>query len=123
MHVLVPTSVHDIQLSLYEKEPDTEIELGKKHQIIQNIVVNQVYLGKDNEKDKKGLVETLGFGAGPKGYAYMQYRMAYHENDPLCLQYTSSAMTKIWKAAGLDLSGAPADAVGKLPLTAGGGKL
>jgi hypothetical protein len=49
----------------------------------------------------------------------MQYVMAYHENDPLCMQYTSSSMIKIWKAAGLDLSGnsAVASAVGKMPLS------
>jgi hypothetical protein len=92
------------------------LELAKKHQIIQNVVVNQVYLG--GGSGGKGLVETLGFGSGPQGYAYMQYVMAYHENDPLCLQYTSSAMVKIWKAAGLDLSSSP-EAVAKLPLSAG----
>ena len=36
-----------------------------KHHVIQDVVVNQVYLGGDGPD--KGLVETLGFGTGPKG--------------------------------------------------------
>mmetsp|Transcript_23727 Transcript_23727/g.66271 ORF Transcript_23727/g.66271 Transcript_23727/m.66271 type:complete len:87 (-) Transcript_23727:2155-2415(-) len=84
--------------------------MGMKHQAIQEIVVNQVYLG-----GSPSLVEELGFGSGDKGYAYMQYRMAYHETDPLCTQYTSSAMVKIWKAAGLDLG--QANAAGTMPMS------
>jgi hypothetical protein len=55
-----------------------------KHQVIQDVVVNQVYLG-----GSPSLVEDCGFGSGHEGYAKMQYVMAYHENDPLCTQYTS----------------------------------
>jgi hypothetical protein len=84
--------------------------MGMKHQIIQDVVVNQVYLGGESP-----LVEELGFGSGVKGYALMQYVMAYHENDPLCMQYTSSAMVKIWQAAGLDLSNSPQAA--KMPMS------
>jgi hypothetical protein len=73
-----------------------------KHQIIQDVVVNQAYLG-----GSPPLVEELGFGSGPKGYALMQYMMAEFETDPLCMQYTSSAMVRIWQAAGLDLSNTP----------------
>lgn len=68
-------------------ESDPQMEMGMKHQIIQDVVVNQVYLG-----GSPPLVEECGFGAGNEGYAKMQYVMAYHENDPLCTQYTSSAM-------------------------------
>ena len=113
------------------------MEMGLKHGIIQDVVVNHVYLGGDPP-----LVEELGFGSGPKGYALMyvlqmspflflaryshhlhslvhrQYVMAYHENDPLCMQYTSSSMVKIWKAAGLDLSNVNPAAVGKMPMSA-----
>jgi hypothetical protein len=84
--------------------------MGMKHQIIQDVVVNQVYLGGESP-----LVEELGFPSGVKGYALMQYVMAYHENDPLCMQYTSSAMVKIWQAAGLDLSNSPQAA--KMPMS------
>ena len=83
-------------------EHNPEVEMAMKHQVIQDVVVNQVYLG-----GNPMLVEELGFGSGDKGYALMQYVMAYHENDPLCLQYTSSAMVQIWRAAGLDLSQTP----------------
>lgn len=93
-------------------ESDPQIEMGMKHQVIQNVVVNHVYLG-----GSPSLVEELGFGSGAKGYATMQYVMAFHENDPLCMQYTSSAMIKIWKAAGLDLSNNPQAA--KMPMSVG----
>jgi hypothetical protein len=88
-------------------QENPETEMGLKHQIIQDVVVNRVYLD--------GLVEELDFGSGPKGYATMQYVMSYHESDPLCQQYTQSAMIRIWQAAGLDLSGAPGAA--KLPMS------
>jgi len=84
-------------------DSDKEVEMGMKHQVIQDIVVNKVYLG-----GSPSLVEELGYPAGPKGYALMQYVMAYHENDPLCMEYTSSSMVKLWNAAGLDLANAPA---------------
>ena len=42
------------------------MEMGLKHGIIQDVVVNNVYLGGDPP-----LVEELGFGSGPKGYALM----------------------------------------------------
>jgi hypothetical protein len=85
--------------------------MSMKHQIIQDVVVNKVYLG----GSPRSLVEELGFGKGPTGYAYMQYVMAYHENDPLCVQYTTSAMIKIWQAAGLDLSHSPQ--ASKIPMS------
>jgi hypothetical protein len=86
------------------------MDMGMKHSIIQDIVVNQVqYLGGDPP-----LVEELGFGSGPKAYVLMQYVMTYHENDPLCMQYTSSSMVKIWQPAGLDLGNVNAAAVGKM---------
>lgn len=100
-------------LTFFASESDPHMEMGMKHQIIQDIVVNQVYLG-----GSPSLVEELGFGSGEQGYARMQYVMAYYENDPLCSQYTSSAMIKIWRAAGLDLSQSPEAA--KMPLSAPG---
>ena len=39
---------------------DAQQEMGLKHSIIQDVVVNQVYLGGD-----PSLVEELGFGSGP----------------------------------------------------------
>mmetsp|Transcript_9851 Transcript_9851/g.23988 ORF Transcript_9851/g.23988 Transcript_9851/m.23988 type:complete len:326 (-) Transcript_9851:59-1036(-) len=92
-------------------QSDPQIEMGLKHSIIQDVVVNKVYLGGDTP-----LTEELGFGSGPKGYALMQYVMAYHESDALCMQYTSSSMSKIWKAAGLVL-GESNPAAAKLPMS------
>jgi hypothetical protein len=103
IHLLAPIS----------SESDPQMEMGLKHQIIQDIVVNQVYLG-----GSPSLVEELGFGSGEKGYAIMQYVMSYHENDPLCTQYTSSAMMKLWQAAGLDLTQQAAAAA--LPMSSPG---
>jgi hypothetical protein len=105
---------------VYPVESDPHMEMGMKHQIIQDIVVNQVYLGgtASSSSSSLSLVEELGFGRGEEGYARMQYVMAYYENDPLCSQYTSSAMIKIWRAAGLDLSQSPEAA--KMPLSAPG---
>jgi len=93
-------------------QSDPQIEMGMKHSIIQDVVVNQVYLG-----GNPPLVEELDFGSGATGYALMQYVMAYHESDPLCQQYTSSSMAKIWQSAGLDLGNTNPAAVGKLPMS------
>ena len=69
------------------EESDPHLEMQLKHQVIQDVVVNEVYLG-----GSPSLTEECGFGSGNEGYAKMQYVMSYHENDPLCAQYTSSAM-------------------------------
>lgn len=50
------------------------------------------------------LVEECGFGAGEKGHANLQCVMAEHESDALISQYAAAAMTRIWEAAGLDVS-------------------
>ena len=99
-----------IILTQISTDSDPQVEMGMKHQVIQDVVVNEVYLG-----GSPSLVEELGFGSGPKAYALMQYVMAAHENDPLCMEYTSSAMMNIWKAAGLDLSNVPG--AGKMPMS------
>lgn len=111
---VISHNINNIIISSAESDP--QMEMGMKHAIIQDVVVNQVYLGGDTP-----LVEELGFGTGEKGYATMQYVLAYHENDPLCMQYTSSSMAKIWQAAGLDLQNASNIATatgGKLPMSA-----
>jgi hypothetical protein len=73
-------------------DSDPEVEMGLKHQVIQDVVVNKAYLG-----GSPSLVEELGYPSGPKGYALMQYVM----------EYTSSSMVRIWQAAGLDLGNVP----------------
>jgi hypothetical protein len=46
---------------------DVELELAAKHQVLQNIIVNDVYLG-----GSPSLVEEFGFGSGPEAYAKVQ---------------------------------------------------
>lgn len=99
------------QVGKIPPQSDPQMEMGLKHSIIQDVVVNKVYLGGESTP----LVEELGFGSGPKGYALMQYVMAFHESDPLCAQYTSTSMTKIWQCAGLDLGNVNPAPVGTLP--------
>jgi hypothetical protein len=79
-------------------DPDPEMELAKKHQVLQDVIVNHVYLGEPS------VTEQFGFGKGPQAYAKLQCAMSDHEGDPLIGQYASSAMMKIFSAAGLDLS-------------------
>jgi hypothetical protein len=78
---------------------DPEHEIAMKHQVLQDVIVNHVYLG-----GTPSLTEDSGFGAGAKGYANLQCAMSDHEGDPLIAEYATSAMMKIWSAAGLDLS-------------------
>lgn len=112
--LIEPNILEDVATRVGQLPPqsDPQMEMGMKHSIIQDAVVNNVYLGGDTP-----LTEELGFGSGPKGYALMQYVMAYHESDPLCMQYTTSSMSKIWKAAGLDLGESNPTAT-KLPMSA-----
>lgn len=71
----------------------------KRHAIIQDVLVNQVYLG-----DNPSLVSQCGFGDGEEGYVLMQCVMAEYQQDPLVTQYIGLAMTKIMQSAGLDLT-------------------
>lgn len=111
--LIEPAVLEEVATRVGQLPPQSnqQMDMGMKHSIIQDVVVNQVYLGGDTP-----LTKELGFGSGAKGYALMQYVMAYHEADPLCMQYTSSSMTKIWQAAGLDL-GEANPAAAKLPMS------
>ena len=75
------------------------MEVALKHKVLQDIIVNSVYLG-----GNPSIVEEAGFGNGPEAYAKVQCAMSDHEGDPLIAQYATSAMIKIWQAAGLDIS-------------------
>lgn len=77
---------------------DDNVLLQGKHKILQEVLVQDVYLGGD-----PSLVEEAGFGAGPQGYAKLQCAMTDHEGDPLIAEYASSAMVKILRAAGIDV--------------------
>jgi hypothetical protein len=85
------------------QDSDPEAEIALKHQVLQDVIVNYVYLGK-GKGGGPSLVEESGFGPGAKGYAKLQCAMSDHEGDPLIAEYATSAMMKIWSSAGLDLS-------------------
>jgi hypothetical protein len=80
-------------------DDNVQIEMAQRHHIVQETLVNEVYLGGD-----PCLVTELGFGKGPQAYVKMQLAMAEHQSDPLVGQYVGVAMMQILKAAGLDLN-------------------
>lgn len=49
--------------------PEIEMEMAHKHQVLQNIILNDVYMG-----GSPTIPEESGFGTGEKGYAHMQVR-------------------------------------------------
>jgi hypothetical protein len=73
------------------------MEMALKHQVMQDVIVNTVYLG-----GSPSLVEKSGFGSGAVGYAKVQCALSDYEGDPLIAQYASSAMKELCKAAGVD---------------------
>ena len=78
------------------------VENTRKHTIVQQVLVHDVYLGPTKESSKS-LVEDSGFGKGEKGYVQMQCLMAEHQADPLVAQYMGGAMMRLLQAAGIDL--------------------
>lgn len=98
--MIEPDTLLEIQtLTAKIEDSDPEVEVAKKHQLLQHVIVNRVYLG-----GNPSLVEEAGFGNGAQAYAKMQCAMSDHEGDPLIAQYASAAMMRIWEAAGLDIS-------------------
>eukprot|EP00560_Eucampia_antarctica_P007864 CAMPEP_0197824916 /NCGR_PEP_ID=MMETSP1437-20131217/2101_1 /TAXON_ID=49252 ORGANISM="Eucampia antarctica, Strain CCMP1452" /NCGR_SAMPLE_ID=MMETSP1437 /ASSEMBLY_ACC=CAM_ASM_001096 /LENGTH=270 /DNA_ID=CAMNT_0043424723 /DNA_START=170 /DNA_END=982 /DNA_ORIENTATION=+ len=79
--------------------PSTDI--AQKHNVVQEVLVNEVYLGKEPT-----LVSECGFGKGEKGYVFMQCVMAEHQNDTLVAQYIGSAMMRLLQSAGIDMAAA-----------------
>lgn len=78
---------------------DTTMDMAQKHQIVQEALVHDVYIG-----GEPSLVSECGFDSGEKGYVAMQCVMAEHQSDPLIAQYISSAMMQVLKSAGINLS-------------------
>ena len=78
---------------------DRNMEIAMKHAVLQEILVQLVYVG-----GEPSLVEQEGFGSGAKGYAKLQCAMTDHEGDPLLSEYSASAMVKILEAAGIDFN-------------------
>jgi hypothetical protein len=80
------------------RNDNPEIELQLKHQVLQKVLVEDVYLG-----GNPSLVEQTGFGSGGTGYAKLQCALTDHEGDPIMANYASTAMIKILSAAGIDI--------------------
>lgn len=78
---------------------NAQMDMAMKHQVVQDTLVHDVYLG-----GEPSLVEEIGFEKGEKGYVFMQGVMAEHQNDPLISQYVGSAMMQLLQNAGIDMS-------------------
>lgn len=79
-----------------------QIELARKHTVVQQVMVTDVYLTEEGE-GKVSLVQECGFGEGEDGYVRMQSAMAEHQGDPLITQYVGAAMVKLLQSAGIDM--------------------
>jgi len=79
---------------------DKDMELAMKHSALQQVIVNHVYLG--HEEGQKSVVEEAECGTGPEAYAKFQCALSDFEGDPLIMEYTQSAMGKMFEAAGLN---------------------
>eukprot|EP00979_Chaetoceros_neogracilis_P005127 scaffold892_cov175-Chaetoceros_neogracile.AAC.3 len=82
-----------------ESTGDKQMDMARQHQIVQDTLVHDVYLG-----GEPTLVEECGFESGEKGYVFMQIALAEHQNDPLVSQYVGSAMMELLKTAGIDMA-------------------
>lgn len=78
---------------------EKQFEMAEKHTVMQNALVDLVYLG-----GSPSLVELAGFGSGETGYAKLQCCMTDHEGDPVLSEYSAAAMLKILDAAGIDFN-------------------
>ena len=76
---------------------DENTLMAMKHTLLQQVLVNEVYLG-DNGK----LLQECGFPSGEEGYVALQCAIAEHQTDPLVAQYMGGAMMRVLQAAGLD---------------------
>ncbi len=75
------------------------MDMAMKHQVVQDTLVHDVYLG-----GEPSLLEQLGYEKGEKGYVFFQCVLAEHQNDPLVGQYVGTAMMKILEIAGIDMN-------------------
>lgn len=92
------------------------MEMAQKHQVLQNVILNDVYMG-----GSPTIPEEAGFGTGEKGYAHLQAVMADFEGDPLIAQYMAAATARVWEAAGMDIASLQAAAAGNIRLPQSGG--
>lgn len=78
---------------------DSKMNMALRHQVIQSVLVNDVYLG-----GNPSLVEECGYEKGEQGYVKMQCVLAEHQNDPMVGQYIGTAMRQILLSAGIDIN-------------------
>mmetsp|Transcript_8755 Transcript_8755/g.12740 ORF Transcript_8755/g.12740 Transcript_8755/m.12740 type:complete len:373 (-) Transcript_8755:284-1402(-) len=81
----------------------TPEEMAFKHSVVQDVLVNKVYLGPTSPGSSTTLVSECGFGEGERGYVLLQCAMAEHQADPLCAQYIGAAMMRLLQSAGMDM--------------------
>lgn len=77
---------------------DAAVEMQTKHTIIQEVLVQDVYLG-----GSPSLVEECGFGEGELGYVKMQCAIANYQTDMLVAQYVGTSMARVFETAGIDI--------------------
>jgi hypothetical protein len=93
---------------------DVGTDLARRHTVVQEVMVADVYLSPSSSSSKAGdgkggegstttLVEEFGFGSGESGYVRMQCALAEHQGDPLITQYVGAAIVKLLDAAGIDM--------------------
>ena len=87
-----------VSVALNDSPEAQQLELARKHTVIQEVMVKDVYLN-----GNPSLVKECGFGDGEDGYVRMQYAMAEHQGDPLVAQYVGTAMIKLLESAGIDV--------------------
>jgi hypothetical protein len=89
-----------VSVAMNDSAEAQQVELARKHTVIQQIMVDDVYLAGGDSS----LVSECGFGKGEDGYVRMQFAMAEHQGDPLITQYVGAAMMKLLESAGIDIT-------------------
>ena len=95
--------IENAGVTAQEQQEAEALQLVQKHHVLQDIIVNTVYLAPD-KKTGVSLIQECGYPGGPKGYAMLQCAMTEFEADPLIAQYVSAAMMRIYEAANIDVS-------------------
>lgn len=90
-----------VSVAMNDSPEANQIELARKHTVVQQVMVDDVYLTKN--ANGVSLVQECGFGDGEDGYIRMQSAMAEHQGDPLISQYVGGAMMKLLQSAGIDM--------------------
>lgn len=91
-----------VSVALNDSPEAKQIEFARKHTVIQEVMVKDVYMTETAEGGVS-LVNELGFGDGEEGYVRMQCALAEHQGDPLITQYVGVSMMKLLQSAGIDV--------------------